>query len=77
MTDIPVSQQGKNWVFIKIADNGPGIPEEIRDKIFTPFLQRKLQLEELGSDYLLLPPSFEKMIGFFELKATKRVRFSI
>ena len=60
MTDIPVSQQGKNWVFIKIADNGPGIPEEIRDKIFTPFLQRKLQLEELGSDYLLLPPSFEK-----------------
>ncbi|MEG4121821.1 AAA family ATPase [Microcoleus sp. N9_B4] len=27
-------QQVENWVEIKIADNGPGIPEEIKSKIF-------------------------------------------
>ena len=29
------------WVYITVTDDGPGIPEEIRDKIFNPFFTTK------------------------------------
>jgi len=32
---------GLNWVIIEFEDNGPGIPEEIRDKIFDAFFTTK------------------------------------
>ncbi|MBR8835242.1 MAG: HAMP domain-containing histidine kinase [Stigonema ocellatum SAG 48.90 = DSM 106950] len=31
----------KNWIEILIADNGPGIPEEIHSKLFDPFFTTK------------------------------------
>ena len=35
------TQVEDNWVEIKFADNGPGIPENIRDKLFDPFFTTK------------------------------------
>jgi signal transduction histidine kinase len=38
----------KPWVTISIADTGPGIPEQILGKIFTPFFTTKAQGTGLG-----------------------------
>ncbi len=34
---ITATQQNQ-WVYIKIADNGPGIPQEIQSRLFEPFV---------------------------------------
>ena len=31
-------QQVKDWIEIRIVDNGPGIAESIREKLFQPFV---------------------------------------
>jgi signal transduction histidine kinase len=40
-------REGK-WVLISVADTGPGIPEAIRDKVFTPFFTTKAPGEGTG-----------------------------
>jgi predicted CoA-binding protein len=35
------TRRDNNWVFVEIEDNGPGIPSEIQDKIFSPFFTTK------------------------------------
>lgn len=37
-----------DWCRIAIRDNGPGIPEAIRDKIFVPFFTTKSRGTGLG-----------------------------
>ncbi|GIX41791.1 MAG: two-component sensor histidine kinase [Leptospiraceae bacterium] len=39
-------RMGKQFVLLRIEDNGPGIPEELRDKIFEPYFSTK---ENYGS----------------------------
>ena len=36
-----LTQQLNNSITIRVTDNGPGIPKEIRDKIFQPFFTTK------------------------------------
>jgi signal transduction histidine kinase len=38
---ICTSQLGEGWIQIAIADNGPGIPEAVQEKIFNPFFTTK------------------------------------
>jgi two-component system, NtrC family, sensor histidine kinase AtoS len=40
--------QGRPQVEVTISDNGPGIPDEIRDRIFEPFITTKSQGTGLG-----------------------------
>jgi signal transduction histidine kinase len=43
-------ESGKVW--IKIQDNGPGIPLEIRSRLFTPFVTTKAQGTGLGLSFI-------------------------
>lgn len=44
----PVEKEGRQWVRVEIADTGSGIPQQILDKIFTPFFTTKAQGTGLG-----------------------------
>ncbi len=35
------TRQDGDWVIVELEDNGPGIPEEIQEKIFSPFFTTK------------------------------------
>ncbi len=39
---------GKNWLEFSVADVGPGIPEEIKQRLFTPFFTTKQEGMGLG-----------------------------
>jgi predicted CoA-binding protein/two-component sensor histidine kinase len=40
--DITIRTRRENdWVIVEIEDNGPGIPDDIQDKIFSPFFTTK------------------------------------
>ncbi len=46
--DDPVAREGKRWIKVSIADNGPGISPEALPKIFDPFFTTKPKGTGLG-----------------------------
>jgi signal transduction histidine kinase len=59
----------KQYIFLEAEDNGPGIPEELRDKVFNPFFSTKDQGAGLG--LAMTKKIIEEMGGQVEL--TSRV----
>jgi len=43
-----VDGDGKRYVEVNVADNGPGIPKEVQDRLFTPFYTTKKDGNGLG-----------------------------
>ena len=41
-------QGGESWCLVAFTDHGPGIPPDVRDKIFTPFFTTKARGSGLG-----------------------------
>lgn len=44
----PATDGGKRWLEFSVADCGPGIPEEVRQRLFTPFFTTKEEGMGLG-----------------------------
>ena len=44
----PASEGGKRWLEFSVADHGPGIPEEVKKQLFTPFFTTKAEGMGLG-----------------------------
>jgi two-component system sensor histidine kinase DctS len=44
----PATEAGKRWVEFSVSDCGPGIPEEVKQQLFTPFFTTKAEGMGLG-----------------------------
>ena len=38
---VQASRDGDRWIHLRIADDGPGVPHEIRDRLFEPGVTTK------------------------------------
>ncbi|MCC7205123.1 MAG: HAMP domain-containing histidine kinase [Phycisphaeraceae bacterium] len=47
--EIRARQMPTNQVLIDVADTGPGVPEDIRDRIFEPFVTQRVAADTVGS----------------------------
>ena len=48
ITVITKPEDGRQGVRLSIADNGPGVPEEVKDRLFDPFFTTKLRTGGTG-----------------------------
>jgi nitrogen fixation/metabolism regulation signal transduction histidine kinase len=46
------SSEAQDLIWLRIQDNGPGIPAEIREKLFTPFVTTRAQGTGLGLSFI-------------------------
>src|SRR5207253_2815549 len=44
----PATEAGKRWLEFSVADCGPGIPEDVKQQLFTPFFTTKAEGMGLG-----------------------------
>jgi two-component system sensor histidine kinase DctS len=44
----PAAEGGKRWLEFSVADLGPGIPEDVKNQLFTPFFTTKSEGMGLG-----------------------------
>lgn len=61
---------GKHEVYLKVEDNGPGVPLEIQKKIFEPFFTTKKEGEGTGLGLSLSKDIVQRAKGRIELKSS-------
>jgi len=66
------------WVIVEIEDNGPGIPEDIQDKIFSPFFTTKAVGKGTGLGLYITYDIIQKHAGEIKLYSRPgKTRFQI
>ena len=78
LTPAPASTDSQ-VVELLIGDTGPGIPEEVRDKIFEPFISTKTRGENLGLGLFVTRGNVQRHGGqiTFETQIGKGTDFKI
>lgn len=68
-----------NSVLVAVEDNGPGVPEEIRDKLLMPFFTTKKGTEGTGLGLSITHDIIKSHLGTLEIESTVGVftRFTI
>jgi len=61
-----------NEAIIEIEDNGGGIPEEIRDRLFEPYFTTKEEGKGTGMGLYMVKEIIERMNGSIEVKNTNK-----
>ena len=61
------------WVYVRVADNGVGIPEKLKSKIFDPFFTTKKVGEGTGLGLSLCYGIINKYGGKIKLKSVSKV----
>ena len=59
-----------DYVLLSVADNGPGIPEEVQKKIFQPFVTTKPVGEGTGLGLSMIKNMVEEMNGTIQVKTS-------
>lgn len=72
---IETVDEGTDFVAVRVVDNGPGIPDEIRGKIFTPFFTTKEDGNGLG--LCTVKKLITGMNGRLELSKTTEPGFAV
>jgi len=71
-------KQINNGIFVSIIDNGPGIPEDIQNKIFEPFFSTKKDSESIGLGLHACKNIIEKHKGVLDFSSQPgRTEFTV
>jgi two-component system sensor histidine kinase DctS len=65
----PDAANGRAWLEFSVADHGPGIPDEVREQLFTPFFTTKA--EGMGLGLSLCRTVIEQHGGFLAFEANR------
>jgi two-component system sensor histidine kinase DctS len=65
----PDDSSGRAWLEFSVADQGPGIPGDVRDQLFTPFFTTKA--EGMGLGLSLCRTVVEQHGGFLAFEANR------
>jgi two-component system cell cycle sensor histidine kinase/response regulator CckA len=63
------AKQALQWISIAVTDDGPGIPEEIRDRIFQPFFSTKKKQNATGLGLTVATGFVQQMGGVLRFES--------
>lgn len=68
-TSVQTDQKPDDYVLIEVTDNGHGIPEEIREQVFTPFYSTKMTKTNTGLGLSICQHIVESYDGFLTVQS--------